>query len=112
MHGRVALVTDSTSCIPAELAEQWGIGIVPIQIKIGERIDTENRVPTHVLIDALTRNLAVSTAAPDPAASTGPTSEPRHWAPTRSSRFISPPASRTPTSAPYRLLPSLAPRSM
>jgi len=68
MHGRVALVTDSTSCIPAELAEQWGIGIVPIQIKIGERVDTENRVPTPVLIDALQRNVAVSTAAPDPAA--------------------------------------------
>lgn len=68
MHGRVVLVTDSTSCIPAELAAQWGIGIIPLQIRIGERVDTENRVPTPVLIDALQRNLTVSTSAPDPAA--------------------------------------------
>jgi DegV family protein with EDD domain len=68
MRGRVALVTDSTSCIPPKLAEQWGIGVVPIQIQIGERVDFENRVPTPVLIDALRRNLAVATSAPDPAA--------------------------------------------
>ena len=40
MHGRVALVTDSTSGIPADLAKQWRIGIVPIQIKIGDRVFT------------------------------------------------------------------------
>jgi DegV family protein with EDD domain len=68
MHGRVALVTDSTSCIPAELAAQWGISMVPLQIRIGDRVDTENRVPNPVLIDALERNLTVSTSAPDPAA--------------------------------------------
>jgi DegV family protein with EDD domain len=67
MHGRVALVTDSTSCIPAELAEQWGIGVVPIQIKIGQQVATENRVPKPLLINALERNLAVSTSAPHPA---------------------------------------------
>ncbi len=66
MHGRVALVTDSTSCIPADLAAQWGIGIVPIQIKIGDRVFTENHVPNPALIDALERNVPVSTAAPHP----------------------------------------------
>jgi DegV family protein with EDD domain len=68
MHGRVALVTDSTSCIPAELAAQWGIGVVPIQIQIGHWVDTENRVPRPAIIDALRSNEAVSTAPPDPAA--------------------------------------------
>ncbi len=67
MPGRVALVTDSTSSIPADLAEQWRIGVVPIQIKIGRHLVTENRIPTPTLINALERNLAVSTAAPDPA---------------------------------------------
>src|SRR5437763_14106309 len=68
MVGRVALVTDSTACIPPDLAAQWGIGVVPIQIKIGETVANENRVPRGVLIDALRRHQAVSTAAPDPAA--------------------------------------------
>jgi DegV family protein with EDD domain len=68
MHGRVALVTDSTACIPPELAAQWGIGVVPIQIKIGDWVGTENRVPTPTLIDALQQGADVSTDAPDPAA--------------------------------------------
>jgi DegV family protein with EDD domain len=41
--------------------------VVPIQIKIGQQVVTENRVPRPALINALERNLAVSTAAPDPA---------------------------------------------
>lgn len=68
MHARVALVTDSTSCIPADLAAQWGIGMVPVQIKIGDRVDAETKVPTQVLINALRQRLDVSTSPPDPSA--------------------------------------------
>jgi hypothetical protein len=34
-----------------------------MQIKIGQRVATENRVPTPALINALERNLPVSTGA-------------------------------------------------
>ncbi|MGB3439720.1 MAG: DegV family protein [Actinophytocola sp.] len=67
MPGRVGLVTDSTSSLPVGLAAQWGITIVPTQIKIGEHVRAEHNVPTDVLVRALEDNLNVSTSAPDPA---------------------------------------------
>jgi DegV family protein with EDD domain len=67
MQGRVGLVTDSTSSIPATLAAQWGITIVPTQIKIGEYMRAEHNVPTEVLVRALEGDMDVSTSPPDPA---------------------------------------------
>lgn len=67
MSGRVGLVTDSTSSIPTAMAEQWGITVVPTQIRIGEHVMAEHNVPTDVLVRALEDNLVVSTSAPDPA---------------------------------------------
>ena len=51
MHGRVALVTDSTAGIPAELATRWGIGVVPLRIQIGDKLETaaQSGVPVHVI---------------------------------------------------------------
>lgn len=67
MAGRVGLVTDSTSSIPAELAAQWGITVVPTQIRIGRHVRAEHNVPKDVLVRALEEHMDVSTAAPDPA---------------------------------------------
>lgn len=67
MSGRVGLVTDSTASIPPELAAQWGITVVPTQIRIGEHIRAEHVVPTEVLVTALRKNIEVATTAPDPA---------------------------------------------
>jgi DegV family protein with EDD domain len=60
-------VTDSTSSIPATLAAQWGITVVPTQIRIGEYVRSEHNVPTDVLVRALEGNMDVTTSAPDPA---------------------------------------------
>lgn len=67
MPGRVGLVTDSTSCIPPALAAQWGITVVPTQIKIGGHLRAEPAVPKDVLVKALESDLTVTTAPPDPA---------------------------------------------
>ncbi|WP_133850735.1 DegV family protein [Labedaea rhizosphaerae] len=68
MPGRVALVTDSTACLPEEVAQQWGIGVVQMQIKVGQQVDIESRMPKQRLIDALRAGEQVTTAPPDPAA--------------------------------------------
>ncbi len=60
-------MTDSTSSIPASLAAEWGITVVPTQIRIGEHVRAEHNVPTEVLVRALEGNMDVATAAPDPA---------------------------------------------
>ncbi|OLF18836.1 DegV family protein [Actinophytocola xanthii] len=67
MTGRVGLVTDSTSNIPAALAAQWGITVVPTQLHIGEHVRAEHVVPKEMLVTALEQNLPVRTSPPDPA---------------------------------------------
>jgi DegV family protein with EDD domain len=49
------------------LAAQWGITVVPTQIRIGEHVRAEHNVPTDVLVRALEGNMDVDTVAPDPA---------------------------------------------
>lgn len=68
MPGRVALVTDSTSGLPPESAEQWGIGVVQTRIQINGRTAAESQISKRTLIQALEQRLEVSTAEPDPAA--------------------------------------------
>ncbi|SDC61778.1 DegV family protein [Actinokineospora iranica] len=65
---RVAVVTDSASCLPADLAKQWEITVIPMQIRIGGRLDDEVRVPRQDLLAALRAEKPVSTEPPDPAA--------------------------------------------
>jgi DegV family protein with EDD domain len=67
MQGRVGLVTDSTSCIPAALAAQWGITVVPTQIRIGTYTRAEHNVPKDILVRALEGDMDVGTSPPDPA---------------------------------------------
>jgi DegV family protein with EDD domain len=61
------LVTDSTSSLPAALASQWGITVVPTQIRIGQHVRAEHNVPKEMLVRALEGNMDVATSAPDPA---------------------------------------------
>ncbi|RZS39035.1 DegV family protein with EDD domain [Herbihabitans rhizosphaerae] len=68
MHGRVAVVTDSTASLPQDLAQQWGVGVVPIQIRLGDWSDAETRVPKEGLLNALRNGAAVTTSPPDPGA--------------------------------------------
>jgi DegV family protein with EDD domain len=49
------------------LASQWGITVVPTQIRIGQHVRAEHTVPKEMLVRALEGNMDVATSAPDPA---------------------------------------------
>ncbi|MEU4762609.1 DegV family protein [Actinosynnema sp. NPDC023794] len=68
MPRRVAIVTDSTACLPAQLTEKLGVTVAQIQVRIGDWVDDEVRVPVPKLVDALRGQLDVTTAPPDPGA--------------------------------------------
>jgi DegV family protein with EDD domain len=68
MSGLVAVVTDSTACLPPDLAASWGVYVVQQQLRVGDHSDDESRVPGPALVRALREKVAVSTAAPDPGA--------------------------------------------
>ncbi|TWP53545.1 DegV family protein [Lentzea tibetensis] len=68
MYRRVAVVTDSTACLPAQLIDQLGIEVVQIQVKIGDHVDDESRIPVPELVSAMRANLPVATIPPDPGA--------------------------------------------
>lgn len=67
---RIALVTDSTAMLPAALAEERGITVVPLQVVIGaksydEGVDPEATPDT--IAEALRAYTPVSTSRPTPA---------------------------------------------
>lgn len=68
MPRRVAIVTDSTACLPPQLTEKLGVTVAQIQVRIGDWVDDEVRVPVPKLVDALRDRLDVTTAPPDPGA--------------------------------------------
>ncbi|MEU5695198.1 DegV family protein [Actinosynnema sp. NPDC020468] len=68
MHRRVAVVTDSTACLPAQLTEKLGVTVAQIQVRIGDYVDDEARVPVPKLVDALRDDVEVVTVPPDPGA--------------------------------------------
>lgn len=68
MYRRVAVVTDSTACLPAQLLDQLGIEVVQIQVQIGDHVDDEARIPVPELVSAMRANLRVATIPPDPGA--------------------------------------------
>ena len=93
----VALVTDSTACLPAEVVAERGIAVVPLQVVIGataydEGVDTGDGggVTPQMLADALRDWTPVSTSRPNPDASSRSTKSSPRRAPTRSSRCTSP----------------------
>ncbi|WP_158843316.1 DegV family protein [Saccharothrix deserti] len=68
MPRRVAIVTDSTASLPPQLAEKLGVTVAQVQVRIGDWVDDEVRVPVPKLVDALRGQLDVTTSPPDPGA--------------------------------------------
>jgi DegV family protein with EDD domain len=65
---RTAIITDSTACMPPELAERYGIGIVPLHLIFGGRTFTDSMTAdTGEFYDLLrTSSDRPTTAAPSP----------------------------------------------
>jgi DegV family protein with EDD domain len=63
------IVTDSTSYLPAEVAAERGIRVVPLEVRLGERVGREGiDVDTAALLAALAdRRVDVQTSRPTPA---------------------------------------------
>ena len=65
---RVRLVTDSTAMLPAELAVERGIVVVPLQVVVGGDAFDEDAATSDMVATALRAPTAVSTSRPTPAA--------------------------------------------
>jgi DegV family protein with EDD domain len=65
----VAVVTDSTAYLPAGLAEARGIRVVPLEVRLGERIGREgvDIDAAAVSVALADRSLSVQTSRPPPA---------------------------------------------
>lgn len=68
MTGRVAIVTDSTSSLPAELADRLGIAVVQLELQVGDYLNTEGRIGHRDLIAAMRKFVPVATSPPPVAA--------------------------------------------
>lgn len=69
MASRVAVVTDSTSCLPAADVAAYDIRVVPLRVTLGHRVAVDDGVdaaPSDVT-RALREKFAVSTSRPSPA---------------------------------------------
>ena len=67
----VVVVTDSTAMLPAELAVERGIVVVPLQVVIGGDVFDEDSATSDMVAGALRARTAVSTSRPTPAALLG-----------------------------------------
>ncbi|HWO64676.1 MAG TPA: DegV family protein [Umezawaea sp.] len=68
MYRRVAIVTDSTACLPAALTDELGITVAQVQVRIGDQLDDESRIPVSTMVNAMRGELSVTTVPPDPGA--------------------------------------------
>ncbi|MBE8519866.1 DegV family protein [Amycolatopsis sp. H6(2020)] len=68
MPARIAVITDSSSCLPDLVASRWAIGVVQIQLSLGSHYDDENRFDRGEVIDAMRAGQVITTAPPDPGA--------------------------------------------
>ncbi|WP_103335402.1 DegV family protein [Amycolatopsis sp. CA-126428] len=68
MPARIAVITDSSSCLPDLVASRWAIGVVQIQLSLGSHYDDENRFDRGEVIDAMRAGQVIATAPPDPGA--------------------------------------------
>ena len=68
MAGYVTVVTDSTACLPTDMAARWGISIVQQQLHVGDHLDDEARIAPQTLLDAFADGTPLSTSPPDPGA--------------------------------------------
>src|SRR3954470_21368945 len=66
---QVAIVTDSTNGLPADVLEKYDVRVVPLQVVLGGRLgaDGVDGMPADVAT-ALRAHVAVSTSRPSPAA--------------------------------------------
>ena len=60
----VAVVTDSTSSLPAERAARAGIAVIPLQVVIGGRSRPETEIAPGIVAAALREGRSVSTSRP------------------------------------------------
>ena len=69
MSPPVAVVTDSTAYLPAGVAEQYGVGVVPLHVVLGRRTGVEGRQvsPEDVARALQERRVEVRTSRPTPA---------------------------------------------
>jgi DegV family protein with EDD domain len=68
MGGRVAVVTDSTAYLPAGLADELSVRVVPLQVVLGGRSGAEGSEVTPAQVaSALAAWVPVSTSRPTPA---------------------------------------------
>ena len=65
---RVAVVTDSSASLPAGVAEELGVVVVPLQVVIGATSYDEGVATTEMVAEALRDFTPVSTSRPTPAA--------------------------------------------
>ncbi|KAA2259538.1 DegV family protein [Solihabitans fulvus] len=65
MYRRVAIVTDSTADLPDADVGRLGIAVVQMQLRVGDQVDDEARVPTDALVRAMEDRVEVATAPPD-----------------------------------------------
>lgn len=64
MKQRVAIVTDSTASIPAEIADQLRIAVVQLELSLGQEVNDERRVPHPQLAEAMQTGTPVNTSEP------------------------------------------------
>ncbi len=65
----IVVVTDSTATVPADVAEEWGIHVVPLQVVVDDDVydEGDEEVSPERLAEALRGKRAVSTSRPAPA---------------------------------------------
>lgn len=68
MSRRVAIVTDSTASVPANIAEQLRITVIQLELTVGDEVNDERRIPHSRLADSMREGVPVSTAPPPPPA--------------------------------------------
>ncbi len=61
-------MTDSTACLPPQLATTSSVAVVQLQLQVGDQLDEEARVSTEHIVDAMRSGRSVTTAPPDPGA--------------------------------------------
>jgi DegV family protein with EDD domain len=63
----VALVTDSTAYLPAELVKRYDVHVVPLQVLIAGQAYNEDEIAAGVAAEALRARTPVTTSRPSPA---------------------------------------------